>query len=122
MKKTIVAGLCLSLAALFSVQAQNAGKNAIGVTAKRTQVKAYSDAEGKQKTTPISTASIAFPLQIYEQSSAGYIRVKVANQSVWLDPDELVIDTTLQAKCLVSSDKGVAPMAGGLRGANEGCK
>lgn len=122
MKKMISVGICWLLIALPTAWAQNEGKNAIGVTAKRLQIKTFSDAEGKQKTAPISTVSLGFPLQIYEQSQAGYVRVKVASQSVWLDPDELVIDSTLQAKCLVSSDKGTAPMAGGLRGANEGCK
>lgn len=122
MRKMISVGLCLFLTALSPAWAQNEGKNAIGVTAKRIQIKTFADAEGKQKTAPVSTVSLIFPLQIYEQSQAGYVRVKVASQSVWLDPDELVIDSTLQAKCLVSSDKGAAPMAGGLRGANEGCK
>ena len=104
-----------------SCWAQSSLQTAIGVSAKRTVLKTFLDAEGQQKGTPIDVAVVVFPVPIYERSSAGYVRTKVAGREIWLDPDQLVLDAQVDAKCLVTKGQPLA-LAGGLRGANEACK
>lgn len=113
--------IAVSLAIGSSCWAQSSLQTALGASAKRTVLKTFQDAEGQQKGTPIDVASIVFPVPIYETSSAGYVRTKVAGRDVWLDPDQLVLDARIDAKCLVTKGQTLA-LAGGLRGANEACK
>ena len=110
-----------SLAIGGSCWAQGSLQTALGVSAKRTVLKTFLDADGQQKGSPIEVAAVAFPVPIYERSSAGYVRTKVAGRDVWLDPDQLVLDARVDAKCLVTKGQPLA-LAGGLRGANEACK
>ena len=101
--------------------AQSNLPSALGVSAKRTVLKTFLDAEGRQKGPQIDVAVVVFPAPIYERSPAGYVRTKVDGKDVWLDPDQLMLDARVDAKCLVT--KGQAPaLAGVLRGANEACK
>lgn len=122
MEKSILSAIVVaSLAIGGSNWAQGSLQTALGVSAKRTVLKTFLDAEGQQKGTPIDVAVVAFPVPIYERSSAGYVRTKVAGKDVWLDPDQLVLDARVDAKCLVTKGQPLA-LAGGLRGANEACK
>lgn len=122
MEKNILSAIVVaSLAIGGSNWAQGSLQTALGVSAKRTVLKTFLDAEGQQKGTPIDVAVVAFPVPIYERSSAGYVRTKVAGKDVWLDPDQLVLDARVDAKCLVTKGQPLA-LAGGLRGANEACK
>lgn len=122
MKKIVTCGL-IGLVSCF-VGTSWAGEDlqtAIGVTSKRQTLKTYLDAEGKQKGNPVDVASVTFPLTLYEKSSAGLVRARIADKAMWLDPDQLVIDATVNVKCLVNS-KMSSPTLGVTRGANEGCK
>ena len=116
--RIVVTAACLSIGCCW---AQGNLQNALGVSAKRTILKTFLDAEGQQKDTPIDVTSVVFPAPIYEKSTAGYVRVKVAGRDVWLDPDQLVLDARVEAKCLVTKGQPLT-LAGGLRGANEACK
>ena len=122
MRKSI---LCIAVVASLAIGgsnwAQGSLETALGVSAKRTVLKTFLDAEGQQKGSPLEVAAVAFPVPIYERSSAGYVRTKVAGKDVWLDPDQLVLDARVDAKCLVTKRQPMA-LAGGLRGANEACK
>lgn len=111
----------LSCVLTSSGWAQGALQSAIGVSAKRTVLKTFLDAEGQQKGPQIDVGTVAFPAPIYEKSSAGYVRTKVSGKDVWLDPDQLVLDARVDAKCLVTKGQPQT-LAGGLRGANEACK
>lgn len=113
--------IAASLAIGSSCWAQSSLQTAVGASAKRTVLKTFQDAEGQQKGTPIDVTSVIFPIPIYETSSAGYVRTKVAGRDIWLDPDQLVLDARIDAKCLVTKGQPL-PFAGGLRGANEACK
>lgn len=101
--------------------AQGTLQNALGVSAKRTSLKTFLDAEGQQKGPSIEVTSVIFPAPIYEKSLAGYVRTKVSGKDIWLDPDQLVLDARVDAKCLVTKGQPL-PLSGGLRGANEACK
>lgn len=115
------AAVAAGLAIGGSCWAQGSLQTALGASAKRTVLKTFLDAEGQQKGSPIEVAAVAFPVPIYERSSAGYVRTKIAGRDVWLDPDQLVLDAQVDAKCLVTKGQPLA-LAGGLRGANEACK
>lgn len=113
--------MAVSLVIGSACWAQGSPQTAVGVSAKRTVLKTFLDAEGQQKGAPINVASVAFPVPIYEKSSAGYVRTKLGGADVWLDPDQLILDAQVEAKCLVTKGQPLA-LAGGLRGANEACK
>lgn len=113
--------IALSLVIGNSCWAQSSLQTAVGVSAKRTVLKTFLDADGQQKGSPIEVTSVVFPMQIYEKSAAGFVRARVAGKDLWLDPDQLVLDARVEAKCLVTKGQPLA-LAGGLRGANEACK
>lgn len=113
--------IALSLVIGNSCWAQSSFQTAVGVSAKRTVLKTFLDADGQQKGSPIEVTSVVFPMQIYEKSAAGFVRARVAGKDLWLDPDQLVLDARVEAKCLVTKGQPLA-LAGGLRGANEACK
>lgn len=122
MKNIVTFGL-IGLASCFvgAIWAGEDLQTAIGVTSKRATLKTYLDADGKQTGNPVDVASVTFPLALYEKSSAGLVRTRIADKAMWLDPDQLVIDATVNVKCMTTS-KASSAAVGGLRGANEGCK
>ena len=116
--KLITVG-CLLVAA-FGVQAQGMVTSAMGT---RSELKAYSDADGKSAPVTLYVKDITFPLKVFETSEAGLVRVKFAENDVWLDRKQVRIPPEIkEANCTNVNQKNIAMVSGGIRGANSGCK
>jgi len=89
----------------------------------RPTLKAFSDAEGISELPALSVKAIVFPLRVLEVSDQGFVRVKIDDQQVWLDRRQLKMPPdTLEANCLTVNQANANLVAGGMRGANSGCK
>lgn len=110
----------LLMAAAFGVHAQGVVTAAMGT---RVALKAFTDADGKSETAPLSVKDITFPLKIFEVSDSGFVRVKVANKDVWLDRTQIRIPPeSLHVNCLTVDKSSANLVTAGIRGANSGCK
>jgi len=108
------------LAAAFGAGAQGQVTAAMGA---RTVLKAYPDAEGKSEPVTLNVKDIAFPLQVFEISEAGFVRVKVEGADVWLDRKHVRMPpATLEVSCATVDTANAKLVSGGIRGANAGCK
>lgn len=112
--------LGLLMTAAFGVNAQGVVTAAMGT---RVALKAFTDADGKSETTPLSVKDITFPLKIFEISDSGFVRVKVLDKDVWLDRTQIRIPPeSLQVNCLTVDKSSANLVTAGIRGANSGCK
>ncbi len=104
----------------FSVSAQDFVTSALG---KRTTLSVYSTADGSGERQQIELKDIVFPIKVFETSDAGYLRVKLAGKDVWLDRKQVKVPPErLESTCLTVNRANANLVAGGIRGANEGCK
>ena len=93
--KFLVAGALL--VATMGALAQGQVTAAMG---SRTVLKAYPDAEGKTEPATLNVKDIAFPLQVFEVSDAGFVRVKINGADVWLDRKHVRMPpATLEVSC-----------------------
>ena len=116
--KFLVAGALL--VATMRALAQGQVTAAMG---SRTVLKAYPDAEGKTESATLNVKDIAFPLQVFEVSDAGFVRVKINGADVWLDRKHVRMPPdTLEVSCATVDIANAKLVSGGIRGANAGCK
>jgi hypothetical protein len=108
------------LLAALGAQAQGTVTAAMGT---RTVLKAFVDADGKTESTPLNVKDINFPLQVFEISEAGFLRVKVGGADVWLDRKQVRMPPeSLEVSCTTVNVANAKLVSGGIRGANTGCK
>ena len=89
----------------------------------RTVVKAYPDAVGSNEPTILNVKDILFPLQVFEISEAGFVRVKIGGADYWLDRKQVRIPpSSLEVSCSTVDTANAKLVSGGIRGANTGCK
>lgn len=89
----------------------------------RTALKAYPDADGKSEPATLHVKDITFPLQVFEISDAGFVRVKVGGADVWLDRKQVRMPpVSLEVTCATVDASNAKLVSGGIRGANAGCK
>lgn len=104
----------------IAAHAQGQVTSAMG---KRKVLTAYADAGGTKEITQLNVADIAFPLNIFEVSDAGYVHVKISGQTIWLDRKQIRIPPeSLEVSCLTVDRTNLNLQAGATRGANAGCK
>ena len=110
---------CLILS-FFGAQAQGVVTAAMGI---RTEIKAYSDADGKSSPETVQVKDITFPLKVFETSEAGLVRVKITDKYVWLDRKQIRIPPeSITVSCTNVDRANASLVSAGIRGANSGCK